>query len=367
MADKEPQRLEDAIIAPPPEKRGSFVGGPGIIFLFLILLIVAGIGIYGAATGNLGRWVDAARHGEVARLFEPGSGLAPAMAPASSGVPAPGVAGQGGERALVLTPMTPAELLATRQPPRSLHLPAGGFDQPPVDRYARAALFMGQRPRLAVTIVNLGHNSAVTAAAIADTPPEVSLSFSPYAPDLAAWIAAAQAFGHEVLVDMPLESRAYPAVDPGPLGLLTALNEQENTARLDRLLAGADGVLGVATQGGDRFLTDAAALRPVLGHLGARGLGLIVAATFGESLGEAAQGIDKAPRHAIADVEIGHDLSRQAIQERMTEALARSRSSRASLIAVQPYPLSIAALTDIAAIARDRDLVLVPASALLTK
>jgi polysaccharide deacetylase 2 family uncharacterized protein YibQ len=367
MADREPQPLDESIFAPPPERRGSFIGGPGIIFLFLILLIVTGTGIYGAATGNLGRWVDAVRHGDLMRLYAPGSSPAPATEPRSSAAPIQGGGEQGGEKALVLAPTTPAELLATRQPPRSLHLPAGGFDQPPVERYARPALFLGQRPRLAVIIVNLGHNSAVTAAAVADTPPEVSLSFSPYAPDLAAWIAAAQAFGHEVLVDLPLETRTYPAVDPGPLGLLTALNERENARRLDQLLAGADGVLGVATQGGDRFLTDAAALRPVLRQLGALGLGLVVAATGSESLGEAVQGVDKPPRRRIADVEIGHDLSRQAIQDRLAEALSKSRGDRAALIAVQPYPLSVAALTDIAAIAKDRGLALVPASALLAE
>jgi hypothetical protein len=47
--------------------------------------------------------------------------------------------------------------------------------------------------------------------------------------------------------------------------------------------------------------------------------------------------------------------------------LSKSRGDRAALIAVQPYPLSVAALTDIAAIAKDRGLALVPASALLAE
>jgi polysaccharide deacetylase 2 family uncharacterized protein YibQ len=355
-------RLIDPFYPPPPARRGSFLGGPGIIFVFLILLIVAGIGIYGAATGTLGAWSDAIRQMDLAQLW-PGEDEAPGTTPAPTAGTATAPAADG---ALVLTPMGPAELLAARTPPRSLHLPAGDFALPPVERYARPALFLGQKPRLAFIVVNLGHNRAVTAAAIADTPPEVTLSFSPYAPDLAAWIAAAQAFGHEVMLDLPLESRAYPAEDPGALGLLTALNATENISRLDALLALGDGTLGVATQRGDRFLTDAAALRPVLARLSERGFGFLITGTGAQVLAEAAQGIAPPPR-TIADIELPHDLSRQAITARLETALTRSRGGRATLVAVQPYPLSIAALTNIGTITKDRGLALVPASALLAK
>ena len=66
---------------------------------------------------------------------------------------------------------------------------------------------------------------------IADLPPEISLSFSPYAAELPAWIDAAHAYGHEVLLDLPdgdgtgasagdvtAAPATAPAVTPAPAG-----------------------------------------------------------------------------------------------------------------------------------------------------
>lgn len=357
MPDERPDRLIDPFYPPPPARRGSFVGGPGIIFVFLLLLIATGIGIYGMATGTLSQWVDAVRHFDMARLV--GDTPPPAPEPTTA-TTAPASDGS----ALVLTPMGPAELLATRKPPRALYLAAGEFDLPPVQRFARPALFLGDRPRLAIVIANLGHNQAVTAAAVADTPPEVTLSFSPYAPELAAWIEAAHAFGHEVMLDLPMESRAYPQDDPGALGLITALNPDENGQRLDQLIKLADGAIGFASQRGDRFLSDAVALAPILSELGARGFGFIVTTA---DLRAADQNVATPPLLAQADSEFGHDLSRQAIADRLNAALEKARRDRQSIAVVQPYPASIAALTTLGTLAKDRNIALVPASALLAK
>lgn len=364
MPDERQQHRDrqiDPFYPPPPARRGSFFGGPGIIFVFLMLLILAGIGIYGASIGALPRWVEAMRNFDVASIFNQ-----TAMEPTPSAEQAAATPAVG-DGPLVLTPMGPAELLTKRNPPKSLRLTAAGFDKPPVERFARPALFLGQKPRLSFIVVNLGHNKAVTAAAIADTPPEVTLSFSPYAPELAAWIDAAHAFGHEVMIDLPLESRAYPQEDPGDLGLLTALNPDENQRRLDALMQLADGAAGFATQRGDRFLTTAAPLRPVLESLGDNGFGLVVASTGGNALAEARNGASALPPSVIANIELAHDLSRQAITEKLDAALRLATRNGKVLVVVQPYPLGIAALTQMAPFAKARNLALVPATALLVK
>lgn len=356
MPDQRPGSLNDPFYPPPPARRGSFLGGPGIIFVLLILLILVGIGIYGIATGQLGTWSERVR----SWLEESEAATAPATETAEN-------AAAPSQGALVLRAMGPAELLATRTPPRSLRLQPGEFDLPPVERFARPALFLGQKPRLAFVIVNLGHNTAVTAAAIADTPPEITLSFSPYAPDLAAWIDAAHAFGHEVMLDLPLESRAYPQEDPGPLGLVTALNPEENARRLRELLSLADGTVGLATQRGDRFMTEADAVAPLLAELGKRGYGFLVTSTGDDALADAGKALDNPPPRSRIGIDIAHDLSRQAITDRLTAAFTLAQRERAALAVVQPYPLSIAALTNLGTVAKDRGLALVPASAMFTK
>ena len=346
--------------------RGGWIGGPGFIFLLLIVLILAGAGLYLQATGQLGGLL--AQGGQ---LIELGHTPSPATTPATEGGPdlQPMASLESSPtptaplKPLVLAAMGPAELLEKRPPPKSLRLNPGEFDQPPVMRFARPALFLGDRPRIGVLVTGLGLNRGVTAAAIADLPPEITLSFSPYAPDLPAWIDAAQAYGHEVLLDLPLEPRNYPQDDPGPLGLLTALNKDENLRRLDELLKGTDGIAGLATQFGDRFLADPAALRPVLSELGQRGLGLIAMADIEET----AKDMADAPLHMRVDEILPQDASRQALTTEVEALLARAKTKGAVLTAVPAYPLSIAALTSLAAAAKDRGMALVPATAFLLR
>lgn len=352
-------------------RRGSWIGGPGFIFVLLLLLIGAGSALYLQATGNLDRLLsggDLISLGSVpaATSASQGASGSPDMQPMNALTAAP-AAPAAAPRQLILTAMTPQELMAARPAPRSLRLAAGEFDQPPIKRFARSAMFLGTKPRIGIVVVGLGLNQGVTGAAIADLPPEITLSFSPYAPDLAAWIDAAHAYGHEVMLDLPLEPRNYPQDDPGPLGLLTALNKQENLRRLDQLLDGADGITGVITQFGDKFLGDRDALRPILSELGQRGLGFIAASGTAAALDTARQGLADAPWLATADLAVDQDESRQALAASLDGILARAKVQQHVLAVVPPYPLSIAALTTLAPAAKDRDLALVPASALLSQ
>ncbi len=355
-------------IAPHSGRRGSWIGGPGFIFLVLLLLVAGGGGLYLQATGQLGALLS--QGGQMIDLGhapEPpagdiGQGEGPSLQPmgameATSAPAAP-------VKPLVLTAMGPQELLEKRPPPRSLRLRLGEFDLPPVKRFARAALFLGDRPRIGVLVAGLGLNRGVTAAAIADLPPEVTLSFSPYAPDLAAWIDAAHAYGHEAMLDLPLEPRNYPQDDPGPLGLLTALNKDENLRRLDELLKESDGVAGVATQFGDRFLADRDALRPILSELGQRGLGLVVTTRIAGSSGK---GPADGPMAAEIDRAFPQDASRQDLAAEVEALLAQAKRQRRALAVVPAYPLGIAALTTLVAAAKDRGMALAPASDFLHK
>nr|WP_298686750.1 divergent polysaccharide deacetylase family protein [uncultured Dongia sp.] len=362
-------RLPDAIdpLRPVTSRRGSWVGGPGFIFFLLLLLIFAGTALYLQATGRLegllatGQLVDLGSPPTAISSDGPTAGspdLQPMSAMGTETASAPA-------KQLVLTPLGPQELLAARPAPQSMRLVPGEFDLPPVQRFARPALFLGTKPRIGVVVVGLGLNRGVTGAAIADLPPEITLSFSPYAPDLAAWIDAAHAYGHEVMIDLPLEPRNYPQDDPGPLGLLTALNAAENLRRLDQLLGLGEGVVGVATPFGDRFLGDSTALKPILSELGQRGLGFI--ATSAGSVETASAGLADAPLRSVADIAIPQDESRLALAGRIDAVLAQARDKQRVLVVVQPYPLSIAALTSLAPAAKDRGLVLVPASSFLTK
>ena len=76
----------------------------------------------------------------------------------------------------------------------------------------------------------LGLNADGTANAIARLPGAVSLGFAPYGDDLEREAAAAREAGHEILLQAPMESFAYPADNPGPHTLLDRRLRQPTTS-----------------------------------------------------------------------------------------------------------------------------------------
>jgi polysaccharide deacetylase 2 family uncharacterized protein YibQ len=164
--------------------------------------------------------------------------------------------------------LSPTELLAKYPPDPSAALEEGDGSLPAWQRFGRQSTVSPQAPRVALLITGLGRDRVDTVRAITGTPPETSLSFAADVPDLSAWIAAARAYGHEALLDLPLDPPA------GADGLAVERTPEENLRRLDALLARAPLAAGIAVNGGERFLADAAALQPILKH--AQRLGLAV-------------------------------------------------------------------------------------------
>ncbi len=267
-----------AISGPPRSVFGLF-GGPGFIFA-LLLLLGAGAFIFYQTTG--GRM-----SGGGATLTLPGD-LAPPPAPP----PPAGEAASDPAAALQTMPplaaqdaavaetepappvieidedLSPAELLDEYPPDPALSRDGAGAAVPP----RRGAATPGAQ-RLAVVATGLGLDQALTAQTIIATPADVSLSFGAGTEDLAGWIAAARAYGHEALVDLQLgvaESENVHEIDDHVL--LAELGPEENLRRLDAILAAAPKATGVTVSITDSFLVDAAALTPILERLQTAGL-----------------------------------------------------------------------------------------------
>lgn len=152
-------------------------------------------------------------------------------------------------------------------------LPVRGADgQAAWKAYARPFTAPAQTPRIALVVVGLGLDANATAAAITALPPDVTLSFSPYAPNVGEQMAEARKGGHEVLLDLPMEPSNFPASDPGPMAMLTMLTPVDNVGRLEMLLGKGTGYTGVINRLGAKFTDSPDAMRPVLEALGKRGL-----------------------------------------------------------------------------------------------
>lgn len=145
----------------------------------------------------------------------------------------------------------------------------------PFNAYRRPFSATDPKPRIAMVLGGLGLNSELSRAAIRDLPPEITLSFVPYARDLQKWVDSARAAGHEVLIEIPLEPFDYPDNDTGPYTLLANADAAENQKRLEWILGRASGIFGAVNYQGAKFSSSAASVLALQKEIAKRGLAFI--------------------------------------------------------------------------------------------
>jgi polysaccharide deacetylase 2 family uncharacterized protein YibQ len=212
------------------------------------------------------------------------------------------------------------------------------------------------RPRVALVIGGLGLNAQTTRAAIETLPPEITLSFAPYAEGLQGWIDLARSHGHEVLLETPMEPNDYPANDPGPYTLIAANRPDETVRKLEWLMSRATGYFGLTNYLGSKFLASDPAMATFTTALKSRGLAFV-------DDGAAARRGGPIPR-ASAERGIDDDLSGEAIEGQL-RALESGASARGQALGVGfAYPVTISQVRNWAGGLNARGVQLAPASAI---
>jgi polysaccharide deacetylase 2 family uncharacterized protein YibQ len=286
----------------------------------------------------------------------------------------PGGPGQGMQTRVVEVPDGRPPSLRPAPDPRLVDkvrhglLPRIGTDGTrPWRAYARPAASGARRdgPRVAILVGGLGVAANATNEAVARLPGEVTLAFSPYGANLQTQVNRARADGHEVLLQVPMEPFDFPSNDPGPQTLLTSLSADQNTDRLHWALSRFSGYIGVTNFMGGRFAADAAAFRPILQELRARGLVFADDGSSPRTLG---------PQIA-AEIGLGHARGAATIDavptaEKIDEALAAledeaQRSGQALGIA-SAVPITVERLVRWSRSLDRRGITLVPVSAIIT-
>jgi polysaccharide deacetylase 2 family uncharacterized protein YibQ len=290
----------------------------------------------------------------------------PATPPAAAAAPTPPAAAaptppaaEPATAALVPAP-DPGLIVATENGP----LPIKGEDgREPWKVYARPFALPPEMPKIAIVIGGLGLSRAATIAAIQQLPPEVTLAFAPYAPNLEAQIAEARAAGHEVVLQLPMEPNGYPANDPGPHTLLTTAAAADNIARLHWLLSRFTGYVGVTNYMGAKMSTSAEALRPILTDLQTRGLMFLDARETTNSVAGALAAEIGLP-NAVTNRFLDTEASRSGVDARLLELERIAATSGGAIGIGYAYPVTIERVATWIRTLRGKNVALAPISAL---
>jgi hypothetical protein len=254
-------------------------------------------------------------------------------------------------------PLVTAPIAGLSQPGPDGPLPVIAKDgRTPFNAYARPFTGNG-KPRVALIVGGLGLNATATKAAIERLPPEITLSFVPYADGLQSWIDQARAAGHEVMIEIPMEPIDFPNNDPGPYTLMAQGPSSEVTRRLEWLLSRGAGYFAVTNYLGARFLQTEPALSNFTAALKARGVGFY---DDGSARGRA--GGAGVPRGS-ADTIIDQDLASDAIDRQLTALEATALSRGQSLGVGFAYPVTVGQVARWAQGLPGRGYQLAPASA----
>ncbi|KAB1076149.1 divergent polysaccharide deacetylase family protein [Methylobacterium planeticum] len=274
------------------------------------------------------------------------------------------------EAVVIRVPTSPVKLAPAPDPrliERGRHgaLPKMGEGRlRPLDVYARPEE-PGAGPRVAILLTGLGIGQSATAAAIAKLPPSVSLAFAPYGGEVERSAARAREFGHEILLQAPMEPFDYPDSDPGPQTLLTSLRPAENGDRLAWVMSRFPGYVGLVNLMGARLLADAGALEPALKEVAARGLGFVDDGTGPRGLPPGLAGKLKLPS-ARAEIVLDAVPRADAIDRELARLEAQARASKGIVLAsASSLPLTVERIARWARDLEARGLRLVPVSAIL--
>tara|TARA_X000001036_G_scaffold437673_1_gene483572 strand:+ start:5496 stop:6647 length:1152 start_codon:yes stop_codon:yes gene_type:complete len=231
----------------------------------------------------------------------------------------------------------------------------------PFKVYKRPFLLNRDKANVAFIIADFGLSESISNTLLKELPAEVSLIMSPYtlAPDY--WQKRARRSGHEIWMDVPLQTLNFPSTDPGTKGLLTSVSLGYNLERLNWILSRTTGYAGIAAYSDRAVEKSSSMFENIFDSAFKRGLGYIELNTSNQSqlIHERAKKNDAPFAHAVKSMRV-FDLDTQAIKD--AEAMIKER--KMSVIVIKPTSKNIMALSNWITRLKESNVGVAPASAI---
>lgn len=220
------------------------------------------------------------------------------------------------------------------------------------------------RPLVVIVIDDMGLDRARSRRAT-ELPAPLTLSYLPYARDLAEQTQAARGRGHELMLHLPMEPMSS-GLDPGPNALLTTLAEESIRRRTVAALDSFGGYVAVNNHMGSRFTTWRPGVEASLREMRARGVAWLDSRTSAQSVGSMVAselGMPHVDRHVFLD-----DVdSLEAVRQQLAEVERVARRQGVAIAIGHPHESTLRALTEWLPTLRGKGLAQGPISAALKR
>ncbi|MET0154915.1 MAG: divergent polysaccharide deacetylase family protein [Rickettsiales bacterium] len=195
------------------------------------------------------------------------------------------------------------------------------------------------KPVVAVMVKGLGMSGFPTELA-QHLPDYVTLGFSPYSPSLDEDIKNAIENGHDVLINLPMESSDLTSEDPGPYSLLSAMTPEDNLRRLNLALSRTVRYAGVYTDQDEHFTSLPSAAMPIVKELKKREIELVYGAGYQNY--SFIQLAEKNGYPVLAtDAHVNSAIDGDAANDAMNAALESAQKKGFAVLMVASYPMTI--------------------------
>lgn len=218
------------------------------------------------------------------------------------------------------------------------------------------------KPRVGIIVIGAGLSAASTIEALIALPADITFAFSPYADNAGNQVADARRDGHEIMLEIPMESASPRIQDPGRMALLTELEVNENLERLSWIMSRFSGYFGLIPALGEKFLAQPEKLMPVLQDLSDRGLAMIspITSPITEDLARRL----KLPFDQVS-IQIDTNLDEKSIGVELTKLEEIARKKGSAIGTMRPLGLTTRQLKTWIKTLSDKGIELVPVSAIV--
>ncbi len=224
---------------------------------------------------------------------------------------------------------------------------------------------LSKNPVVVIIIKGMGLSSSSTSEAL-ELPKEITMGFSPYSPSLVEWVKKAKATGHEVVLNIPMETKDFHTDNPGPYSLLSQSTDEDNSTRLKMLLGLTKDYNAIYSDNNEIFTRSSTSIKPMLELLKKEGKYFIYGGGYANyAMIQIAESIDYPI--LVNDLVLDDDISANIINDRFKEAEKIAKDKGYVVIMAHPYPITIRMIKAWLPKAAENGLVIHPVSLLLGK